>query len=217
MSKFFLKNTTAAEPKPNATVQTSDTPDFGSYLTGFDADLNTPTGAVATRTQTFGAGVDDSVHYSEEIGWISFALASGSTGTGSFSTDVYASVNAVPVSGQVKLKAALFKWLSTDSVSGQIGTTQTTADLTTTITKYTLTFSASTSASYGDGDRFYIAYWFEIRDAVSLGDNGVYFLNISYKKPSPTPRDSSFTVPGTQTLYTAASTVPLKSLMGVGL
>lgn len=214
MSQFYLKTATAAEPKPNATQDVGDTHDFGSYLTGLDCDLNAPVSATpSTRSQTFVAGTDDALHFSEAIGWLSFPLTGGSTGTGAFKTDVYADVSALPLSGQALLKASLYLWLANDTLSGQIGTTQSTGVLSTTITLYTLTFSASTSATYADGDRFYIEYWFETQDAVSLGDTGIYTYRVRYNDGTAPLADSSFTVPGTQTQL---STGRFLTLHGVG-
>lgn len=213
MSQFFIHQTTAAEPKPGATQEGSDAPDFGSYQTSFDADLIAPTAAGGTRTITYASGIDDLMHYSQSMGFITFPLVAGSTGLGVFQADIFAAINAIPLGISYVIKGALFKWLANDTLSGQLGVTATSTNLTTTQTKYTLTFSASLNDTVADGDRYYLEIWVAHQDAASLGDTGIYVYSIRINDGQGTIADSSFTVPGTQTQLVTFRGLPL---VGVG-
>lgn len=199
MSTLFLHQLNSIEPMPNSTQESDNTPDIGTYSPSKDCNLTQGTASSATnRANVIILGNDDNLHYTEESGWISFQLASGSTGSGTFSATLYADISAVPVSGVVTLKAKLFKWLANDSLSGAIGSAGETGNLTTTVTAYNFTFATGTSVSYSDNDRFYMGHWYKIQDAVSLGEAGIYTLRVRYDSST---RNSSFTVPGTQSQY----------------
>lgn len=205
MSQFFNHQPTAAEPKPNAS-QNGQTVYFGTYQGPFDANLNQGTASAQTnKSQAFGAGVDDLIHDSDSIQWITYPLASGSTGSGTWKMDVWLDVSAVPLSGNVTFTASIFKWLANDTLGSRIGALVTTGNLTTTVTQYTLTFSAATSDTNNDNDRYFVDGYFNIRDAVSLGDTGIYTLRIRYDSST---RPSSFTIPGTQNKYVYGRILP---------
>lgn len=208
-SDFYLKTTTAAEPKPGVTQQVDDTPDFGTYAAVLDATFTAPTASKATvRSQVYGSGQDDVHHYSESISWITFPLAAGSTGTGTFSTKVNAYMNVLNPNG-AWLKAAFFRWKANDTVGEQIGSTITIPSaLTTTSTSYTLTFTASGSNTESDGDKFYVECWFDFWDSAS--DSAVYTLSVSYNTVAI---DAKITVPGTQAELVSGHNL---LLLGVG-
>lgn len=200
MSSFYLKTTTASEPKPNASVESVDTPDFGSFGAVLDANFVAPAGARPTlRSVIYFTGVGGN-HYSEKFPWVSFPLAAGSTGSGSFSAKVNAYLSAVPNFAVVKLKAALFKWNAADSNGGQIGATQTTVALGSTSASYTLTFGTD-NISYSDGDRFYVEFWFHALDTEN-GEGAGITCNLAYNTAAI---DAKIVAPGTQTEYIAAS------------
>lgn len=198
MSQFFLHQPTAAEPKPNA-AQGGQTIYFGTYQGPFDSNFNQGVASAATnKSQVFGAGIDDANHDSDSIQWITYPLASSSTGSGIWKADVWLDVSAVPLSGRVTFTASIFKWLANDTLSGRIGVVITTGNLTTTVTKYTLTFAAATSDTNNDNDRYLLDGYFNTQDAASLGDSGIYTFRVRYDSST---RPSSFTLPGTQTQY----------------
>lgn len=212
MTDFFLNTLgVPTNPKPES-KQHGNTTDYGVYEI-YESGLVEPTSGEGSKIDfgTYGLGIDDALHWSEPVGFITPPLAT-QTLNGAWSCLLGLTVNAVPPTViWLRASAQLWLWGANDAIKTSIGTEQTIGvDLTTTQTDYTLTFTASQSVAIADGDRLYMEVWSYIRDSSAEGSVLINRIRIN-----DSTNKSKIVTPGTAQLFVPKMTS--MAMCGVGI
>ena len=212
MSTFYLKNTTASEPKPND-KQNTDVVDFGSYGVQLDMTLTTNSGSNNSRVfPSYVLGTDDNTHFSYPITWITPPLTGGSF-NGASNAYLTIKLSTLPDIALIYSKAALYIWnYLTDNLQELVGTYYLSTNLDNNFVEYNFAFGSDT-VTWQDQDRFYLEVWLEVHD--NTGDqSGVNTPRLWYNS---TTYNSRVTIPGTQTAYVAPGSIMMKNKIGIFL
>lgn len=157
---FYLKNTAAPEPKPNATQRADDTPtDFGAYGSPLEAraELNMAPAKSTRSLGTWITGTDSNPHYAESTSWITTPL-NKQTVSGLWQVELYLNINAALSVAVATVGVRLFVWKFDDTKGVNIGAVSHTGPLDTNESEYLFSLGVQTVA-LNQQDKLCLEIW----------------------------------------------------------